>query len=118
MGSIICAHCDCGYEKFGMHLGGGMANCATYCNFPHYCQDCKILFEINIIKKKKLCPTCASDKVIAYDDVKACKSKGNIIFSWDIKDKIGRELKLTDGKYICPSCGKFNLTFLEIGNWD
>ena len=57
-------------------------------------------------------------KVIAYDDEKACISKGNIVFSWDIRDATERTLKLTDGKYICPACGKFNLTFFDIGCWD
>ena len=118
MGSIIGAHCDCGYEKGKMFLGGGMMNFTTQCNFPHYCEECNILFEANLFEKERLCPECGKEKVIAYDDERACKSEGTVVFSWDVEDEIGRKLKLTDGEYICPGCGKFSLTFFDIGRWD
>lgn len=118
MGSIISAHCDCGYEKGEMFLGGGMRNFTTQCNFPHYCEECKIVFEANLFEKERFCPECGKGKVIAYDDERACKSEGDVVFSWYIWFEIDRELKLTDGKYICPACGKFSLTFFDIGCWD
>lgn len=118
MGSIISAFCDCGYEKPEMFLGGGMSNFTTYCNFPHYCEDCHTLFEFNLFEKNILCPECGSKKVFGYDHKKACKEEGNVVFSWNVGNEIDRELKLTDGKYICPRCKKFNLSFCKIGNWD
>jgi len=117
MGSIISARCNCGYENNEMFLGGGRIAFTTTCNFPFYCEECKILFETNLLKKKRECPECSNKNIIAYDEEKACKYEGNIIFSWNIEG-IDRELKLTDGKYICPSCGKFSLSFFNIGFCD
>lgn len=118
MGSIIGASCDCGYEKSEMFLGGGMANFNTYCNFPHYCEDCRTLFEADLFDKSRSCPRCKKRNVIAYDDERACKIEGKNVFSWNVQEEIGRNLNLTDGSYICPACGKFNLTFFDIGCWD
>jgi len=96
-----------------------MRNFTTYCNFPHYCRECEILFEANLFEKgERLCPECGKNKVIPYDDKRAFKSEGKEVFSWNVKDEIGRELKLTDGKYICPNCRKFSLMFSDIGSWD
>jgi len=117
MGSIISAHCDCGFT-YDMLLGGGMNNFTTLCNFPYYCEECKILFVANLFEKGICCPKCDKGKVIAYDDEKTCTSGGNIVFSWDIGDATERTLKLTDGKYICPACGKFDLSFISNGCWD
>ena len=118
MGSIVSAHCECGYESGEMPLGGGMINFTTQCNVPHYCGECKILFIANLFEKKVLCPECRQEKVIVYDDERACKREGNEIFSWNIENEIARKGKITDGEYICPNCEKFNLIFLIAGNWD
>jgi ribosomal protein L37AE/L43A len=42
----------------------------------------------------------------------------NIVFEWNIIDKIGRILVLTDGNYLCPSCKKYKLRFKSAGFWD
>ena len=118
MGSMVRGHCSCGYGTEAMMLGGGMRDFTTECTFPYYCEECKILFIANVFQENTCCPECGSEKVVAYDDKKACKSEGEEVFSWNVKDKIGRVLKLTDGKYICPACGKFNLTFTDMGCWD
>lgn len=61
MGSIISAHCDCGYNLNEMRLGGGMLDFTTNCSFPYYCEDCSILFEGNVLimlftkRQKGLC---------------------------------------------------------------
>jgi len=118
MGSLISAHCDCGFGSSEMPLGGGRNNFTILCNFPYFCEECKTLFVANIFEKEICCPECGKGKVIAYDNEKICTSKGKVVFSWNIGNATERELKLTDGKYICPACGKFNLTFFENGNWD
>jgi hypothetical protein len=118
MGSIISAHCDCGYEIAEMFLGGGMMDFTTRCYFPHYCGERKTLFEANVFEKEIQCPECGKEGAISYDDERICESEGKIVFSWNVEDEIGRELELTDGKYICPGCGKFSLRFLNIGDWD
>jgi Zn finger protein HypA/HybF involved in hydrogenase expression len=112
MGSIIKAYCDCGYENT-MPLGGGMKNFTTYCNFPFFCEECRILFEENLFEEQMLCPKCKGTKTIPYD--KKCLQKGTSVFEWNIGD---RELTLTDGKYVCPECGNSTLTFEDEGCWD
>jgi len=116
MGSIISARCECGYKKEEMFIGGGF--CHDNINFPHYCLECKILFEANLYDKKILCPECGTSNIIAYDNTKAYKTKENDLFTWNAEDEIGRKLLLTDGKYICPGCGKYSLKFYDDGCWD
>ena len=116
MGSIITAHCECGYKKEEMFVGGGMRDFGTVCNFPHYCEACKIVFEANLLKKERYCPECGTEKVVAYED-HACRSEEKIVFSWNAIDLDG-ELKLTDGWYFCPACGSYRLIFSDVGSWD
>jgi hypothetical protein len=115
MGGIVYAHCDCGYCTDWMYLGGGMKNHGTHCNFPHYCEECKILFEANLFERPILCPECGRRKVVSYNNKTLCEHKGRAIFEWHIN---GKTLELTNGKYICPDCGNFNLTFSGVGHCD
>ncbi len=117
MGSMLKAICKCGYSSTVM-MGGGMRDFTKYCGFPFYCEDCKIMFTGNAFDKKLKCPECGSKKVIAYDDDRICKKKGEEMASWATEDKIGRDLVLTDGRYLCPECGKFNLSFVHFGCFD
>ncbi len=48
MGAILSAKCKCDYEKDDIYVGGGMSNFMTYDPLPHYCQDCKTMFEANL----------------------------------------------------------------------
>jgi hypothetical protein len=117
MGSIIKAQCKCGYEH-EMHLGGGMLNFTTNCNFPVFCSKCRSLFEANILDKNLTCPKCHDSDIIPYYDKSLCSEKGNEVFSWNMQEEIGRELILTDGKYLCPNCGQFSMSFVACGHWD
>ncbi len=118
MGSMINAKCKCGYVKENMCLGGGMMNFTTECSFPYYCEDCNSLVEANVYDANKKCPECNSNNLISYDDRKICKPKGNEVFSWNVSGEIGKELTLSEGDYLCPDCGKFNLRFEHYGCWD
>ena len=112
MGSIIKSCCSCGYEK-SMFLGGGMADFTKNCNFPIYCEDCRILFEDNLLGNQLQCPKCKGTKATPYD--KKCSRKGNPVFEWNIR---GKSLVLTDGNYVCPKCGNHALTFIDESCWD
>jgi hypothetical protein len=116
VGGIVKAFCACGYEK-KMHLGGGLNNFKTYCNFPFYCRNCTSLVEINVLEQKKLCPQCSHPEILAYDDKSLCIHTGIEIFSWNF-EAVGRELVLTDGRYLCPHCHKFAMSFRNVGDWD
>jgi hypothetical protein len=112
MGSIIKAYCSCGYEK-SMFLGGGMESFNTYCCFPVYCEECRILFEDNLFGNQLQCPKCKGFKTTSYD--KKCSLKGDTVFEWNVRDM---SLILTDGNYVCPRCSKPALTFIDDGCWD
>jgi len=112
MGSLINAYCGCGFENT-MPLGGGMENFTTYCNFPFYCEECRIFFEANVFEEPVSCPKCKGSETVTYD--RKCLQKGSSIFKCSVGD---RELNLTNGKHICPECGKNTLTFEDAGCWD
>lgn len=112
MGSMVKAHCGCGYTK-ELHLGGGLLNFTTQCNFPFYCTKCKILFEGNLFDKKILCLKCGTTKILPYDSDKLCRKEGR-----NVKDKNRRLLELGDWEYICPKCGRYTMLFRGIGHWD
>jgi uncharacterized Zn finger protein (UPF0148 family) len=59
------------------------------------------------------CPHCYTSSVVPYDDPSLAVTGGveDEIFSWNTSDRLGRELKLYDGKYFCPSCDRFSLMF-------
>lgn len=119
MGSIINAHCDCGFDKNEMFLGGGMMNFMKYCNYPFYCENCSILFEGNVFDKKLKCPKCNKDHVSSYDTKKTYSSEEKeTVFDWNVMDEIGRKLELTDENYFCPGCREFTLRFSNCGSWD
>jgi len=90
------------------------------CYFPALCEDCKEIVQVNLLSKRILCPKCKRSQVLPYDDKKLVKKLGkNEIISWNMERQLGRMLRLTDGKYFCPSCGKYGLLF-EHGDilWD
>ncbi len=117
MGSVVKAKCDCGYRR-EMALGGGMMNFTTLCNFPCYCDTCSDLFEANLFLQKISCPECGGTDTRPYDDDGLCSKRGSPVFSWTAQEKLGRELILTNGEYLCPKCGRFSLRFEDVGCWD
>lgn len=115
MGEVVSATCSCGFTKKEMPLGSGLMEYTPFCNFPHFCSKCKLFFEANLYDDI-CCPECSSKNVVAYDNKKAYKQLGKRSeFVWAHK---GSDLILTNGKYYCPSCNKFELVFSSWGNWD
>ena len=63
---------------------------------------------------------CKTTKVIPYDNPTLSRSVGEdveleTVTSWNMKEKLGRELILTNGIYRCPQ----TLRFADNGlNWD
>ncbi len=119
MGSEVIATCDCGIRE-NILIGGGMFNFTTTCLFPCCCENCDNVVEVNLLSEDKKCPYCKSKAVISYDDPRMIKSIGNkSVASWNVKDRIGRELIITNGSYWCPKCKNPNLKFEDSGTcWD
>jgi ribosomal protein L37AE/L43A len=118
MGSIVNAICECGFNKEKMYLGGGKRNHNSVCSFPFYCDQCKIIFTVNLYNPLTNCPDCGADSIISYEDKKINIGEGRKVFSWNTRLTLGRELVLTDSKYWCPSCKKYDLKFTSVGRWD
>ncbi len=119
MGSEVMASCKCGLSE-NILIGGGMLTFTTTCLFPCYCDSCNNVVEVNLLSEDKECPHCRSKAIISYDDPSMIKSAGdNIVASWNMEQKIGRELIITNGSYLCPKCKKPNLKFEDSGLcWD
>ena len=117
MGNMVEATCACGYSSGGMGLGGDRGNYLTYCGFPCYCSACKSLFVANMYAPDVLCANCDASSVVPYDDPILELTHGvvNEIFSWNTTKRLGRELKLHDSKYLCPSCDDVSLMFESTG---
>ena len=119
MGSIVKAAClKCNYEK-EVWIGGGRLDFDSTCLFPCLCRNCHGVVQANLMAPKPECPNCSSSDIIPYDDPELIKPDVNEpITSWNVKNEIGRELLITNGKYYCPICKEFELKFHETGNWD
>ncbi|MBT7087989.1 hypothetical protein HN928_03400 [bacterium] len=121
MGSIIRAHCKCGFESEDIYAGGGMMNFHEICNAPAICLHCNTFLIKNYMKKYSKCPKCRK-KVTFYNDSqvqeKVSESDESYydIFSWDMEEK--GTFFLLNIQYYCPKCKKKSLKFVDIGNWD
>lgn len=119
MGSQVTAKCVCGYQAESL-IGGGMSDFGTICYFPCLCESCESIVEANLLSKEPNCPDCNSPGCIPYDDSRLIGSPGvRTIADWNVHERLGRVLILTDGSYKCPECGKMELTFSSGGLlWD
>lgn len=113
MGGSVVAKCPCGYEG-GSLVGGGMMTFMTTCYFPAYCENCRELVQINVFAKRLRCPKCRRAKVTPYDDPALCAGNGDReVAGWNVSERLGRDLRLHDGEYLCPACGEFTLRFVD-----
>lgn len=119
MGSEVIVTCKCGLETYIL-IGGGATDFPLTCYFPCLCERCSNVVRVNLLSKKPRCPECESTKVIPYDETTLLGRAGkHTVAEWNMQEELGRELKLTDGKYKCPKCGKMTLGFADSGTrWD
>ena len=75
-----------------------------------------ILFETNLFKKVLRCPKCGDKNALPYDNEELCQKKGQPVFEWSRPDQTERLLRLTDGNYLCPGCGRYTMSFQDVGN--
>lgn len=101
-------------------IGGGMANFTSFCAFPAWCTACRQVLLLNLLDEPLTCPHCASNGVLPYDNARLIgKAGSNLVASWNVADRLGRVLVLTDGSYLCPGCQQFTLHFRSVGiQWD
>lgn len=113
MGSEVAARCQCGLETYIL-VGGGMADCIGTCYFPCFCESCHNVVQVNVLAEEKQCPQCKTNNVIPYDDPSLSQRSGRLtVVSWDMKQQLGRDLALTNGRYRCPQCNQMTLRFTD-----
>ena len=112
MGRGIDAICDCGYESGLLLLGCGMSGPAVL--FPCYCKDCKELVVVDLLKKRIRCPKCRRKRpLVIYDEPEMIGELGSEVVDRysESTHRLGRDLTLTNGTYLCPKCGQHRLRF-------
>ena len=119
-GSIVTAKCDvCGYDSGRLFLFGGRGNFKTVCKFPAYCATKKGLVLVNLMVEKLEYPSCPGQVPVPYTDPQMIQKPGTkTIASWNLPEPKNKQVKLSDGNYFCPNCGKFQLHFRHSGYWD
>jgi hypothetical protein len=118
MGTMVRAECRCGFAVDEISIGGGMMDFTTRCNFPVYCNECKIMFVGNLSDKDIHCTKCNKTNITPYDDETMFVGGTEIETYLDESEKLGRDPQLTNGKYKCPNCSEFGMTFKEEGFFD
>jgi len=115
MGQAFDAKCKCGYET-AVATGTGRAS-RNSCWFPVFCKDCQTLAASNVKTSIPTCPICGSSNVVPYDSEELKQKDGETILECcENGAQSGQFLRLTDGKYFCPSCKEYTLSFEDTGS--
>jgi len=101
-----------------------------YTPFPYYCGTCESLININVgalakecldgefcpecIDFELCCPACKSFDILPYSDESICADEGKCVFSYI---GYGKDFCVTTGKYLCPKCQKFTMSFRNAGRF-
>jgi len=119
MGDLVDIICDCGYQAEMLSVGGGFLDFNDVCHFPCLCLNCKEIVNADVFQKPITCPKCHGQEIKPYDHPSLIGEQGEeIIADWHVEEIIGRALVLTDGKYYCPKCEQYSLSFLNSGCFD
>lgn len=118
MGTMVAASCKCGFRQ-DIVVGGGMDDYTTTCWFPCLCENCNHIVQVNMHEEQILCPECGKTGPIPYSDPRLIGIPGTRReASWYLDLTSERELVLTNGYYLCPSCRQFELQFMSSGCFD
>ena len=131
MGSLVVSKWRCGFESDMFGIGGGMISRNKEYYFPYYCDDCKIVFEKNILdnsgsklKKYNKCLKCLK-KVKYYGSIKKINLKQDLIptgpsgdLDIDFRFDLDERYQLNYNNNYCPKCKKNHLKFELVGGWD
>jgi len=123
MGSIIQAHCECGFKSKEILAGGGMLDFKEVLTAPALCTSCYIFTVRNYLNKYNYCSKCKS-KITFYNDKKLWKDKNasldefKSIFWWSINLFTDEAFVLPMTSFLCPKCREYNMKFYPCGLWD
>lgn len=135
MGSGLQAICSCGYESRAV-IGSTKHDHGRVFVYPHRCDACRSLVNVDLLKQPAKCPVCSSDKISRYGWCKPDRPKGTIR-SWlqRLFDPQAQEaapsglcdpVRVMSATYSfalrsdfllyaegneCPQCGQYDLSF-------
>ena len=94
-------------------IGGGMEDFRVRCDFPAFRSEGRHLVTVNMFDKPRRCPDGHRAEPAPYNDDALVQKRGErVVAEW-------KELRLTDGSYLCPVCLSPTLTFSPGGvYWD
>ncbi len=115
-GILAEATCPCGYHVERLPLFGGYANFRTVCLFPALCRDKGILVLINLLAPGTRPTSCPSGPLMSLADPAVAPAGGETVAEWRLADN--GVVRLLDGGYPCPRCGRKTLHFRQTGFWD
>jgi len=114
MGTIVQAHCNCGYRSSLLPFGAGMLNFQTVCMVPAECARCRTVVDVDYLISDRRCPTCGVP-VVCYVRLTSGADHWTDM-SWRLPS--GDTAVLPPSSNPCPACGKHSLTFAPRGNFD
>jgi hypothetical protein len=118
LGTVLLAKCACGFEV-ETTVGAGRFTHRTICNFPCMCKRCQNMVTANLLASPPVCPDCGSTDIVPYDQPELIGALGPLTqASWSVRDSLGRDLVLTNGRYRCPKCADMSLSFSATGLFD
>jgi Zn finger protein HypA/HybF involved in hydrogenase expression len=117
LGITVEAECDCGLTT-QTDIGCGITDLGEICLCPFRCNSCRSVVTADLLSDKPTCESCGGDDVEPYTAESLHGIPGSeAVASWALSG--GIEVTLTDGRYVCPACGKSGLRFsAPILHWD
>ena len=117
MGTLVEAECSCGFTQSEIELGSGMRSSFSY--LPFLCDQCQDLVTLDRDSMEPVCPRC-SKSVISYGDLSLANSMNVPLNPNDRRDAyiLDRTLGLGAGRFKCPKCACFDMSFRMVGLWD
>jgi hypothetical protein len=123
MGTIFLSSCECGFEKTLM-IGRGMRDDDSVSMAPALCKNCRDIKMVNIHSKDRKCFGCDGDLRVYDDPSKVLENPsqphggGELYIVHASEPTEGENADFDHIGYLCPACGKFEMIFKLVGNWD
>lgn len=117
MGELLKATCkSCGFVSEDLFTGFGFQGAGDHFMEPSICPKCRSFSLKDRRHPPQLCRRCRTP-VVFYGD-----RRFSVLFFSDPLHAEGVAEDstdvLTEGRHVCPQCGKVALTFRNIGQWD
>ena len=77
VGTGLQVICSCGYEARAV-IGSTKRDHGRVFMYPHRCDACRSLVNVDLLKQPTVCPVCSSDKISRYGWCKPNRPKGTV----------------------------------------